>query len=88
MPRRLRKQIQQSPRTYDLFSKLLIFSPTFLVRMTMVSLANLRKQPDWHSPVSMPRVSPSRAPVLSFTHYFQAPATQASDVTLAVMNRS
>ena len=24
------------------------------------------------------RVSPSRAPVLSFTHYFQAPATQAS----------
>ena len=25
-----------------------------------------------------PRVSPSRAPVLSFAHYFQAPATQAS----------
>ena len=24
------------------------------------------------------RVSPSRAPVLSFTHYFQAPATQAN----------
>ena len=24
------------------------------------------------------RVSPSRAPVLSFAHYFQAPATQAS----------
>ena len=24
-----------------------------------------------------PRVSPSRAPVLSFAHYFQAPATQA-----------
>ena len=26
-----------------------------------------------------PRVSPSRAPVLSFAHYFQAPATQALD---------
>ena len=26
-----------------------------------------------------PRVSPSRAPVLSFTHYFQAPATQAKN---------
>ena len=25
----------------------------------------------------LPRVSPSRAPVLSFAHYFQAPATQA-----------
>ena len=25
-----------------------------------------------------PRVSPSRAPVLSFAHYFQAPATQAN----------
>ena len=24
-----------------------------------------------------PRVSPSRAPVLSFAHYFQAPASQA-----------
>jgi len=24
-----------------------------------------------------PRVSPSRVPVLSFAHYFQAPATQA-----------
>ena len=24
------------------------------------------------------RVSPSRAPVLSFTHYFQGPATQAN----------
>ena len=39
--------------------------------MTMVSLPNLRKQPDWHSPVSMPRVSPSRSPVLSFYHCFQ-----------------
>ena len=27
-----------------------------------------------------PRVSPSREPVLSFTHYFQAPATQAMSV--------
>ena len=26
-----------------------------------------------------PRVSPSRAPVLSFAHYFQAPATQATN---------
>ena len=26
-----------------------------------------------------PRVSPSRAPVLSFTYYFQAPTTLASD---------
>ena len=25
-----------------------------------------------------PRVSPSRVPVLSFTHYFQAPAKQAT----------
>ena len=27
-----------------------------------------------------PRVSPSRAPVLSFAHYFQAPATQANNI--------
>ena len=27
---------------------------------------------------SLLRVSPSRAPVLSFAHYFQAPATQAT----------
>ena len=27
-----------------------------------------------------PRVSPSRAPVISFAHYFQAPATQATNV--------
>ena len=27
-----------------------------------------------------PRLSPSRAPVLSFAHYFQAPATQAKPI--------
>ena len=27
-----------------------------------------------------PRVSPSRAPVISFAHYFQAPATQVANV--------
>ena len=27
-----------------------------------------------------PRVSPSRAPVLSFAHYFEAPATQADNI--------
>ena len=30
-----------------------------------------------------PRVSPSRAPVLSFAYYFQAPATQASNWIVA-----
>ena len=30
------------------------------------------------------RVSPSRAPVLSFAHYFQAPATQAIKLRLAI----
>ena len=29
-----------------------------------------------------PRVSPSRAPVLSFAHYFQAPATQSNPLHL------
>ena len=31
-----------------------------------------------HARVDTPRVTPSRAPVLSFDRYFQAPATQAS----------
>ena len=31
-----------------------------------------------HARGDTPRVSPSRAPVLSFPQYFQAPATQAS----------
>ena len=30
-----------------------------------------------HARGDTPRVSPSRAPVLSYTHYFQAPVTQA-----------
>ena len=30
------------------------------------------------------RVSPSRAPVLSFTHYFQAPATQVNVKTKGI----
>ena len=47
----LHKHIKVSSRTYELFAELLIFPPTSLVRM--VSLANLRKQHDWHSPVSM-----------------------------------
>ena len=32
-----------------------------------------------------PRVSPSRAPVLSFAHYFQAPATQAKHASTIVI---
>ena len=33
----------------------------------------------WGSSLS-PRVSPSRAPVFSCAHYFQAPATQAKEI--------
>ena len=48
-------------------------------RFLLKKIISMKRQetPEEVSSLS-PRVSPSRAPVLSWAHYFQAPATQAT----------
>ena len=61
--------------TICLSSRLLFYS----LRSRRLEEVGTRKNGRVRRPHVTPRVSPSRAPIRSFTHYFQAPTTQASD---------
>ena len=58
-------------------SRLNVTNATRDVQRVPVSRVPRAPQPPRHCYATL-RVSPSRAPVLSFAHYFQAPATQAT----------
>ena len=65
----------QGPQTICLCSQLLFYS----LRSRRLEVVGTRKNGHVRRPHVTPRVSPSRAPFLSFTYHFQAPTTQASD---------
>ena len=58
-------------------NRLNVTNATRDVQKVPVSRVPPALQPPRHCYATL-RVSPSRAPVLSFAHYFQAPATQAT----------
>ena len=60
-----------------LVSRLNVTNATRDLQRVPVSRVPRAPQPPRHYYATL-RVSPSRAPVLSFAHYFQAPATQAT----------